>query len=488
MNDFARAIVVLSEILEEYPNTPSYPDALWLRGRDVLRRARLPRGAPRLPGARRSRQRAALPGLLRQGAGSPGRRRASASNDPPESLAAIFEKLEPGAPGAGRRRAALRQGQGVLPPGGLERRERGVRPGRERNAVHPPGPVLPGLVALKAARADGRDPTRRARSRTTSPRSRPSAPSPSCRPTRPEHQHVIDLGVDGHRPPLLRDGAVPAGERGLREGRPGQPRVRHDALRARVGVRAARRRPARRSRARGAMASDPNSSYIGDGTLLRADLLLRAGAFDRALELYQSVLAQYEPMRAKVQSFLDSTKDVSVYYDKLAQQQLDLLDQNDALPVPRDPLGARGRGRAAGVRRDRRRQRVQDAHQQSNQLIDKLTALVGASNRVRAFPELEAGEEAAPVARQPRLPRAAHHREGARPRGAGRPGRRDRSGPPAATGPHGGHRRAPGRRRGLRTPRAAGPGAVEPAVASSSRGARWRSTRCRRASTACGAC
>ncbi len=143
------------------------------------------------------------------------------------------------------------------------------------------------------------------------------------------------------------------------------------------------------------MTADPNSSYIGDGTLLRADLLLRAGAFDRALELYQSALAQYEPMRAKVESFLDSTKDVAVYYEKLARQQLDLLDQNDALP----PIAIRWAREAEdgplafAV--------IDDVNQcktlikQSNLLIDKLTALVGASNRVRAFPELEAGEEAA---------------------------------------------------------------------------------------------
>ena len=30
--DYARASVVFSEIIEEYPDTPSYPDALWLRG------------------------------------------------------------------------------------------------------------------------------------------------------------------------------------------------------------------------------------------------------------------------------------------------------------------------------------------------------------------------------------------------------------------------------------------------------------------------
>ncbi len=31
-NDYSRAIIVLSEILEEFPDTSSYPDALWLRG------------------------------------------------------------------------------------------------------------------------------------------------------------------------------------------------------------------------------------------------------------------------------------------------------------------------------------------------------------------------------------------------------------------------------------------------------------------------
>src|ERR1700693_2964576 len=55
--------------------------------------------------------------------------------------------------------------------------------------------------------------------------------------------------------------------------------------------------------------ADPSSPYVGDGTLLRADLLLRAGAYDKALQLYEGVRTQYDPMRAKVESFLGSTKD-----------------------------------------------------------------------------------------------------------------------------------------------------------------------------------
>jgi hypothetical protein len=96
-----------------------------------------------------------------------------------------------------------------------------------------------------------------------------------------------------------------------------------------------------------------------------------------------------------VQSFLDSTKDVTVYYDKLAQQQIDMLDQNDALP----PLAIRWAREAEdgplafavidGVNECKKL--IAD----SNRLMGTLGALVGASNRVRAFPELEAGEQAA---------------------------------------------------------------------------------------------
>jgi tetratricopeptide (TPR) repeat protein len=141
--------------------------------------------------------------------------------------------------------------------------------------------------------------------------------------------------------------------------------------------------------------ADPESSYIGDGTLLRADLLLRAGAFDKSLDLYQSVRTQYDPMLAKVEAFLGSTKDVAVYYDRLAQQQLDMVDVNDQLP----PLAIRWAreaedGPAAFAVIDDVNQCRTLIHQ-SEVLIEKLNALTGAANRVRAFPELLAGEKLA---------------------------------------------------------------------------------------------
>ena len=138
--------------------------------------------------------------------------------------------------------------------------------------------------------------------------------------------------------------------------------------------------------------ADPNSQYIGDGTLLRADLLLRAGAFDKALQLYQQVRAEYDPMLAKVESFLDATKDVSVYYDKLSDQEMDALSASDQLP----PIAIRWAreaedGPAAFAVIDDVNQ-CKTLIRQSQRLVERLNALIGASNRVRAFPELLAGE------------------------------------------------------------------------------------------------
>src|SRR5262249_51972047 len=78
--------------------------------------------------------------------------------------------------------------------------------------------------------------------------------------------------------------------------------------------------------------ADPNSPYMADGTLLRADLMLRTGQFDKALSLYQAARAQFDPMRAKVDNFLASTNDPAVYYDRLSRDALEGVEQADALP------------------------------------------------------------------------------------------------------------------------------------------------------------
>ena len=55
--------------------------------------------------------------------------------------------------------------------------------------------------------------------------------------------------------------------------------------------------------------AEPNSQNIADGSLLRGDLMLRAGRFDKSLKVYEGVRSTYDPMREKVDAFLGSTSD-----------------------------------------------------------------------------------------------------------------------------------------------------------------------------------
>ena len=141
--------------------------------------------------------------------------------------------------------------------------------------------------------------------------------------------------------------------------------------------------------------SNPESSFAGDGTLLRADLLLRAGAFDKALQLYLKVRDEFDPTRAKLETFLASTQDTSAFYDKLMAQQMDVLDQSDQLP-PITIKWAREMedGRAAFRIIDDINE-CKHLIRSSEVLIEKLMSVVTSPSRVRAFPELKAGEEQA---------------------------------------------------------------------------------------------
>jgi tetratricopeptide (TPR) repeat protein len=417
MNDYSRAIVVLSEVLEAYPNTPSYPDALWLRGEtyyaahDYLAaqrdyKALVDQGSEPRARAYFGRALARLVDVVLR------------LNDPPETLGPIFEKFNqvpPAQVDAGvlyaKGKAYFHQGSFNDANAAFGQVAAGANYSRQGRYLQKPtgdalGPVTGvythqaryflGLIAMKTARAGARDAT--AKGPTTVDykaaieafRNVTELP-----PDSPEHKHIIDLA-------WMAVGRLFYEMEQYQQASEAYAKVNRDSPEfdtmlyelAWVYVRLGDVQRADRA-LEVLMVSDPNSQYIGDGTLLRADLLLRAGAFDRALQLYQSVLAQYDPMRAKVESFLDSTKDVSVYYDKLAQQQLDLLDQNEQLP----PLAIRWAREAEdgplafAV--------IDDVNEcktllrEANVLVDKLNALMGASNRVRAFPELEAGETAA---------------------------------------------------------------------------------------------
>jgi tetratricopeptide (TPR) repeat protein len=394
MNDFGRAIVVLSEILEEFPNTPSYPDALWLRGETYY-------AAHEYLAARRDYKALVDRGTEARFQAYFGKALARLVdvvlrlNDPPEALGPIFEKFNQVPPAQIDAGLLYAKGKAYYHQGSWNDALSAFSQVSKGSLYTHQARYFQGLVTLKIARAGAAsDPSHRS-SATYKQSIEAFRVATELPPDTPEHRHVIDLA-------WMAVGRLFYEMEQYQQASEAYAKVSRDSPEfdtmlyelAWVYVRLGDVQRAERA-LEVLMISDPNSQYIGDGTLLRADLLLRAGAFDRALQLYQGVLAQYEPMRAKVDSFLNSTTDVSVYYDKLAQQQLDLLDQNDQLPALaiRWAREAEDGPLAFAVIDDINETKT--LIRQSNQLIDRLTALMGASNRVHAFPELEAGETAA---------------------------------------------------------------------------------------------
>ena len=393
--DYNRAIVVLSEILEEYPNTPAYADALWLRGETYY-------AAHEYLAARRDYK-----GLVDRGNeprfqsyfGKALARLVDVAlrlNDPPESLKDIFDKFNQVPP------AQVDAGLNYAKGKAYYKRQEWPNAQQAFSSVAEGTPYtyqaryFAGLVAMKIARQQGADPTAKGPASTNYKQAIETFRVVTALKgdRTPDQNHVVDLA-------WMAIGRLFYEMEQYQQASEAYAKVNRDSPEfdtmlyelAWVYVRLGDVQRAERA-LEVLSISDPGSSFIADGTLLRADLLLRAGAFDKALQLYLSVREQYEPMTAKVEKFLENT-DVAVYYQKLSQQQMDLLDQNDQLPpiAVRWAREAEDGPAAFAVIDDINECKV--LLKQSNEMVVRLTALLGAANRARAFPELKAGLEAA---------------------------------------------------------------------------------------------
>jgi hypothetical protein len=145
----------------------------------------------------------------------------------------------------------------------------------------------------------------------------------------------------------------------------------------------------------------PNSEDVADAALLRGDLMLRAGQFDKSLKVYESVRGNYDRMRARLDTFLGSANpsggapDPGVFFDTLSRDQLELFEAGATLP----PLVMRWARK--GLDGDMAFAVIDDVAisrrliKESNDMIDRLNAVLASPNRIRAVPALQAGAERA---------------------------------------------------------------------------------------------
>jgi tetratricopeptide (TPR) repeat protein len=137
--------------------------------------------------------------------------------------------------------------------------------------------------------------------------------------------------------------------------------------------------------------ADPNNLDVADGSLLRADLLLRSGEFDKALTLYRSVRGRFDPIRDQVDHFIATTSDPAAYYDRLTADPD--IQTDDKLP-PLVLAWAREQAEDANVFvviDDVNRSR--DLVRQSRRLAGRLNGVLAVPTRAKAFPEIRAALE-----------------------------------------------------------------------------------------------
>ncbi len=133
---------------------------------------------------------------------------------------------------------------------------------------------------------------------------------------------------------------------------------------------------------------DPQNIEAADGSLLRADLMLRSGQFDKALSLYKSVEGKFDPIRDQVDRFLQSTNDPAVYYDKLTADQS--VPTDDKLP-PVVIEWAREQAEdehVFGMIEDVNRSR--ELLRSGRRMAGKLNSVLTSPARIKALPELRA--------------------------------------------------------------------------------------------------
>jgi len=140
--------------------------------------------------------------------------------------------------------------------------------------------------------------------------------------------------------------------------------------------------------------ADPKSLRLADGSLLRADLMLRSGQFDKAVELYQSVRGQFDPVHEQVAQFLKSTTDPSVFYDRLVVDNLEQQTSKDLSPLVVDWARQEVESERAFVVIDDVT-RSRDLVKRSRRLAAQLSGVLSSSTRAKAFPEIKTSLEKA---------------------------------------------------------------------------------------------
>jgi TolA-binding protein len=134
--------------------------------------------------------------------------------------------------------------------------------------------------------------------------------------------------------------------------------------------------------------ASPESRYIADGSLLRGNLLLRNGKLEPASEVFQKASVTYGPIRDKLQKIIADHADTRAYFAGLVKENIDVFDPATILPAEAVPYAEEepDMKRALHVLGDLAQAR--DLVADTAQLIQRLSDAITAPNPVAVFPDM----------------------------------------------------------------------------------------------------
>ncbi|MFW5920591.1 MAG: tetratricopeptide repeat protein, partial [Polyangiales bacterium] len=138
----------------------------------------------------------------------------------------------------------------------------------------------------------------------------------------------------------------------------------------------------------------PDSKYIPDAKLLRGNLLLRDGRFDDANEVFRDVRNQFGPVHRELKDMVEAHDDPQAYFKQLVRENLEAFDANAFLPDEARRWATLEEGdmaRALGVLSDLSQARK--LVDETEDLVDRLNGAINAPNRVSVFADLRSQRE-----------------------------------------------------------------------------------------------
>ncbi len=132
----------------------------------------------------------------------------------------------------------------------------------------------------------------------------------------------------------------------------------------------------------------PDSRYLADGSILRGNLLLRNGQLDQASEVFVNASQTFGPVRDKFDRIAADHSDLPAYFRSLVRENIEVFDVNTILPAEAVPFANESADMERALRVLSDLSQARELVRETTSLARRLELALDASNKVNLFGDL----------------------------------------------------------------------------------------------------